>query len=73
METTKVRRAQVIKRTCCNTIFASCVEPECYIDRDWLKELKTYVKAGCHIDILECKTFTFESCVCPKPQTELAL
>ena len=37
---------QVIKYKCCNKIFAACSEPDCYIDKDWLKSLKKYVERG---------------------------
>ncbi len=44
---------QVLKRHCCQTIFAACIEPYCYTDEDWTKDLKQYVKKGCGVQMVE--------------------
>ena len=32
-------KIQLLRRSCCNTIFAGCVEPYCYTDEDWLEKV----------------------------------
>lgn len=59
-------RAQVIKRKCCGVIFAACIEPECYTDREWLTNLKKYVQRGDTVDLVEMGKglLTVEKCTC---------
>ena len=44
---------QTIKYKCCGKVFAACTEPECYIDEDWLNELKEYVKQGNKVEMVD--------------------
>lgn len=56
-------RAQVI--ICkCGAKFAACREPECYTDKEWLRDLSKYVKNGCSVDMIGIKEFELESCRC---------
>ena len=32
-----MKKVQIVKYKCCGKVFAACCEPECYIERDWLK------------------------------------
>lgn len=67
---------QVIKYKCCGNVFAACCEPECYTDKDWLKDLKKYVKRGDKIEMAESGTFKFKSCEClkkPQPTSQYSL
>ncbi len=57
------RKAQVIKCKCGST-FAACVEPNCYTDSDWKRDLSKYVKMGFTVEILDCGLFRFEKCKC---------
>lgn len=44
---------QVIKKKCCGSVFAACVEPDCYTDKYWLKNLKKYVNRGDKVEMVE--------------------
>jgi hypothetical protein len=58
-------KIQLLRRACCNTIFAGCVEPYCYTDEDWLKDIKRYVDNGCVVEYVEAgKGLKFEKCKC---------
>lgn len=59
---------QVIKRKCCQTIFAGCREPECYTDKDWQKDVRKYSLEGCKIEMIEKGTFSFGKCECKKAE-----
>lgn len=61
------RKAQVLKCKC-GKVFAACIEPECYTDKEWQKKLREYVLKGATVEILETPVFTLESCVCKKKQ-----
>ena len=64
---------QIVKYKCCGKIFAGCVEPDCYTDSEWLKNLKKYVNRGDKVQMIENgETFLFERCTCKesKPITE---
>ena len=63
VETLIPKMAQVI--TCkCGSKFAACIEPHCYTDADWLKNVKHYVNAGCLINTIPASSFKFERCTC---------
>ena len=56
---------QVVKRKCCGSVFAACIEPECYIDEEWLKNLRDYVNRGDTVELVEPGTFQFSGkCKC---------
>lgn len=57
------RKAQVIKCKCGN-VFAACVEPHCYTDSDWQRDLRKYVKQGNLVELVDCSSFNFEECKC---------
>ena len=57
------RLAQVIFCKC-GSSFAACLEPMCYTERDWQKDLRKYVNDGCTVKMLYTKEFTFEECTC---------
>ena len=55
---------QVIKCKC-GSIFAASKVPECYQDKEWLKNLRDYSLRGCDIEIIEGgKGLQFEKCKC---------
>jgi len=56
-------KAQCI--TCkCGKTFAACVEPYCYTEKEWQKDLRKYVLEGCTVDMREAEAFVFEKCIC---------
>lgn len=57
-------KIQVIKHKCCGAIFSACQEPECYTDKDYLKELRKYVEAGDTVDMVNRGEWEFGECVC---------
>lgn len=50
---------QIVKTKCCGSVFAACIEPDCYTDKDWLKNLKKYVNRGDKVEMVENGTFKF--------------
>jgi len=48
-----MKQAQVVHYKCCGGVFAGCVEPYCFEDSDWMKELRKYSKAGFKIEMLD--------------------
>lgn len=60
------KKVQVVKYACCDKVFAACAQPECYTDKDWLKNLKQYIKRGDKVDLAENGTWKFEKCECKK-------
>ena len=65
---TKSKKAmiQIIKCKECETVFAACTAPECYTDRDWLNNLKKYIKRGDKVEMIGDKSFNLGSCGCRK-------
>ena len=61
-----MKKVQIVKYKCCGKVFAACCEPECYIDRDWLKELKKYINRGDIVEIVDRGSFQFGRCECAK-------
>ena len=55
---------QVIKYKCCGKVFAACIEPECYTDKEWLRELRKYVLSGDKVEMVKSGGWKFEKCVC---------
>lgn len=67
-----IRKAQVVHYKCCNGQFAACVEPHCYSDPDWMKDLRKYAKQGYRISVIELgngKMFDHEN-GCPNAGTD---
>jgi hypothetical protein len=65
-------KIQVIKCKC-GSIFAACVEEECYIDKEWTRELRKYVLKGCTVDMIDKTSFEFQKCTCNKETSQLEL
>jgi hypothetical protein len=63
-------KTQIVKCRCGSTI-AACIEPDCYIDKDWLNDLKRYIKRGCAVEMVGLKKFNLEKCRCGEQQTNL--
>jgi hypothetical protein len=47
-----MKQIQTINCKTCKSIFAACVEPGCYTDKDWLKSLKKYVSRGDEVKLI---------------------
>jgi hypothetical protein len=58
--------AQVIKYKCCGKVYAACMEPRCYTNKDWLKDIKKAVKDGDKIEMLDTSSFQMDKCTCNK-------
>lgn len=43
-EIEEIKKVMVVKCTICNEVFHVCIEPNCYIDKAWQKELRSYSK-----------------------------
>jgi len=52
---------QVI-RCKCGSIIAGCVDPYCYQDAEWMKKIRSYVKKGATIEMMEKPSL--EHCKC---------
>lgn len=63
-------KVQIIKYKCCNKIFAACRLPECYEDKDWLRNLRKYALRGDIIEIVESKDMHFGKCECVKNKSQ---
>jgi hypothetical protein len=57
---------QIVKYKCCGAIFAACVEPDCYTEKDWLANLKKYVNRGDKVEMIKSGTLKFGKCECKK-------
>lgn len=57
---------QTVSCAGCGAIFAGCVEPHCYEDKDWQKDIRDFVKRGFKIAMSE--TCRFGTCTCEKPK-----
>lgn len=67
----KMNRIQVIKYSCCGKVFAACVEPDCYTDSDWQKELRKYVLRGDVVDLIDSSTgLNLSKCECETVKQE---
>ena len=53
---------QIIYCPKCGSGFAGCVEPECYTDNNWIKEMKKYIKQGYKVKTVE--KYSLEKCTC---------
>lgn len=65
-------KIQVIKCKC-GSVFAGCVEEECYTDKGWMRELRKYVLKGCTVDMIDRESFQFQKCTCNKGTSQLEL
>ena len=57
------RKIQVLKCKCGAT-YAACIEPDCYEDTEWLKDLGKCLKDGGTVEMSDTLTFRFEKCKC---------
>lgn len=48
----------------CGCVFAACIEPECYMDKQWMKDLRRYVKKGNTVKVVPKDEFEFGKCTC---------
>lgn len=66
------KNTQVIKCHC-GEIFAACVEPYCYQEKEWIKEPSEYSKKGYKIE-MQSGGVKFGNCICEKkPDIQLNL
>ena len=65
-KTTSVRPQRMVQAIICmcGARFAACVEPHCYTDADWQKDVRKYVKRGCTIKMIDASSFRLEKCNC---------
>ena len=50
----------------CGKTFAGCNEPECYLDKKWMKDIRKSVKKGCSVKVVPLTEFSFGKCECDK-------
>lgn len=56
---------QVIRHKCCNKIYAASIEPHCYTDKEWMKDVRKAALQGDKIEMIESGTnWKFEKCAC---------
>jgi len=58
-----IKLAQIIVCKCGATI-AACIEPECYVDKDWQKDVRKYTKKGYLIKTINKNDVQFGRCTC---------
>lgn len=63
-----MKKAQCIVCKCGSTI-AACLEPECYLEKDWMRDVRMYAKKGYAIEVRECGNIRMEKCTCVKAET----
>jgi hypothetical protein len=63
-------KCQIIKCHCGN-VFAACTEPECFTDKDWQKDVRSYVKGGCTVETVSTAELKemFGVCNCEHDKT----
>jgi len=62
------KKAQIVKCRC-GSIFAACVEPHCYTEPDWQKDVRKYAKQGYRIEMKDCgEGIQFSKCKCYETQ-----
>jgi hypothetical protein len=42
----------------CGAKYAACIDPYCYTDKDWLKDLKKHIKDGGTVEMSDSESFT---------------
>lgn len=62
---------QVIKYKCCDKVFAACIEPECYTEKTWLKELRKYVLRGDKVEVVDNASIDWGKCECKTKEPDL--
>lgn len=58
-----MNKVQVIKCKC-GSIIAGCMEPDCYEDSDWQRDMRKYVRKGYTVGVVECANIKLERCKC---------
>ena len=69
-----MEKAQVV--ICkCGSLIAACMEPLCYQDEDWQKDIRYYSQKGYEIKMIGVEEVRakFDDCKCESKQTQLAL
>lgn len=57
-------KIQIIKCKC-GVTFAGYCAPECYTDKEWIKDIAKYLKRGCEVDLIDSGNgLTLEKCKC---------
>ncbi len=53
----------------CGKVFAGCVEPYCYTESSWQKDVRKYIKKGCTVSTIE--STPLQECTCKdfKPES----
>jgi hypothetical protein len=59
-------KVQIISCSNCDAVFAACVEPECYSDAEWQKQLRKYVNRGEKVNLVDSGSWKFTRCECNK-------
>ena len=62
-------KVQVIKCKC-GSRFAGCREPDCYTEKEWLKDLRKYVLKGYSVETMKSSDFKIEVCICEKEKAD---
>jgi len=58
-------KAQIIRYKCCKVVFAACIEPECFTDKDWQDQVRKYVKRGDIVESVDSlEGITLSNCKC---------
>jgi hypothetical protein len=65
-------KIQII-RCKCGKPFAACREPECYTEKEWMKDLRKYVQEGCTVEMIDSGVgnLSLEKCVCVKAEKNI--
>lgn len=58
---------QIIKCKC-GKVFAAATEPHCYVDVEWQRDMRKYIKRGCSVEMVNNHEWKFEECVCEKKE-----
>ena len=66
-----MEKVQVIKCKC-GAVFAACMEPHCYTETEWMRDLRKYVKQGCTVDVIynDSTKSLFGKCTCDKKKDD---
>lgn len=59
-------KTQVVMYKCCEVVFAACMEPYCYTEKTWTRDLAKYVKKGHKVEMIERGELEMGKCKCVK-------
>lgn len=58
----------------CGSKMAACLEPYCYTDKDWHRDIKKYLDKGCSVEMIESgKGLSLAKCKCNEQGKQLSL